>query len=195
MRSEVEVMVVYPITDLRGRAADCLRSWTRELTFARQRYQVVAAVDASDFAAFEKLTCPLHVGEEPAPEGVRGRPGQVDGVHGKSQKQECAGDDARDRQEFCKDAPQGFDDVARHLPHPGRVASMVRPTVAFLHRQPFSRADPRRTENRSGARDPSRDGFAIIGRPGMKRTRLRNASTREGWRRTRLLAKRSANGC
>jgi len=40
--------VVYPITDVRGRAADRVRTWTHGQTLARGRYRIVVASDGAD---------------------------------------------------------------------------------------------------------------------------------------------------
>jgi hypothetical protein len=42
------VTVVYPLTVVRGRAADRVRTWTHGQTLARERYRVVVASDGAD---------------------------------------------------------------------------------------------------------------------------------------------------
>jgi hypothetical protein len=45
--ADVRLTVLYPMFDLRGRAADRVRTWTRGQTLARDRYRVVVASDAT----------------------------------------------------------------------------------------------------------------------------------------------------
>jgi hypothetical protein len=45
--SEVQLTVLYPMFDLRGRAADRVRTWTHEQTLARDRYRLVVVSDGT----------------------------------------------------------------------------------------------------------------------------------------------------
>src|SRR5262245_8643944 len=59
--SDAQIAVVYPIYDLRGQAADRVRTWTHGQTLPRERYRVVVAsgsTDASQEREVERLLIP-----------------------------------------------------------------------------------------------------------------------------------------
>ena len=65
--SDAQITVVYPITELRAEAADCLRTWTHGQTLARERYRVVAAFDGTDASQHPELLSLLGPGDELLP--------------------------------------------------------------------------------------------------------------------------------
>ncbi|MGH7264081.1 MAG: hypothetical protein ACREMB_04395, partial [Candidatus Rokuibacteriota bacterium] len=47
-RADPLIAVVYPISDVRGRAGDRVRTWTAGQTLARERYRVLVVSDGAD---------------------------------------------------------------------------------------------------------------------------------------------------
>lgn len=62
--SDFQLAVVYPIVDVRGRAADRVRTWTQGQTLPRDRYRVVVAFDGTDPVQEQEVRPLLGPGDE-----------------------------------------------------------------------------------------------------------------------------------
>src|SRR6266545_1854685 len=62
--SDTQLAVVYPIVEVRGRAADRVRTWTQGQTLPRERYRVVVAFDGTDPAQERDVRPLLGPGDE-----------------------------------------------------------------------------------------------------------------------------------
>ena len=62
--SDAQITVVYPIFDLRGQAADRVRTWTHSQTLARECYRVVVASGSTDTSQEREVAQLLGPGDE-----------------------------------------------------------------------------------------------------------------------------------
>ena len=67
--SDIQLAVLYPIVDVRGRAADRVRTWTQGQTLPRDRYRVVVAFDGTDPVQEQDVRPLLGQLDAPAPLG------------------------------------------------------------------------------------------------------------------------------